>query len=90
MALSNMLKEPRREITESVVGILLVLMYASVAITIQQLVNPYIKDVAISTVIGIFAPIFGYLILVGIHAIGEAACNALARKGIELRPKQRY
>jgi hypothetical protein len=96
MALSNILNEPRREITESMIGIGLITI-------------PIIGDYAfarwlegattgscpwpLGMLVGLFFAVLiialGSALILGSHALGEAICNKLQEHGIHLRPRQR-
>jgi hypothetical protein len=102
MALSNIFREPRREITETVVGMALVTV---------PIAADYFAALGLQKLSGgwnefpwpwgmVFVP-FGVIIVatvgaaVGlgfplvVHAIGEIACEALEERGIHLRPRNR-
>lgn len=97
MALSNIFREPRREITETVVGIalfagfgvpdyfLVAYMYAH---DTSKYLPPFLVYLLVMTffVAAAVAAVVG--VAFGIHAIGEVACNALDRRGIHLRPRR--
>lgn len=100
MTLSNIFIEPRREITESVIGIgfstvpLSIFGWAtySVALTMKADVSfsklflaAIIVAVAFIIIIGVVAGFFAVT-----HAIGSGLCNALEKRSIQLRPKERY
>jgi len=96
MALSNIFREPRREITESVIGIAFFAAFLFVDSYFARWFHGITGGdqhggcpVPIGYVFGIFG--FGVLwIILGVtHGIGENICNALARRGLELRPKDR-
>jgi hypothetical protein len=95
MALSNMMREPRREITETLVGIAAVAAviggdYLFASWLCQDVPRAeYPADVIMTMVLGIAALMTGLAILNIIHAIGENVCASLDRNGIQLRPKQR-
>lgn len=94
MALSNIFKEPRREITESAVGLGVfgVFMYGDYHVALRM--NPanggelalamFVTTLGIVASIGVIV-----LVLMGTHAAGDGICNWLARRGLELRPKNR-
>ena len=97
MALSNIFREPRREITETVVGFMVFLGFAYIdmhfAFWFQGVTGGFnngcpwpIGFIFVGPVIMIVLILLALLI----HAIGEWICNSLARRGLELRPKQRY
>lgn len=97
MALSNMLKEPRREITESVIGLALlgawlVLDYYF-AMWLQEITsggsgNPCPWPIAM-IFIGPCATAMILGVIFAAHAIGEAICDSLERNGVRLRPQRR-
>lgn len=95
MALTNTLREPRRELTESGIGLAIfgAFLYLDwhFAVWFHEVTKPVgACPVPIGLVFGVIvmAGLIGLLFLT--HAIGEWACGALANRGIELRPKQRY
>lgn len=100
MALSNIFNEPRREITESALGVGL---FAAAVFGDYHLAHWFHKhDPTTDVFLGmVLLPILiccllimGALVLAGgsilIHALGEGACNLLEDFGIQLRPTQRY
>ena len=100
MALSNIFREPRREITESVVGIVAVVPLGLAdyvfGLWFRYLMGgpydgPYLL---LSMLIGIFLSficlVVGLVFLGITHAIGDGICNILQNRGIHLRPRQRY
>jgi hypothetical protein len=104
MALSNMLKEPRREITETAVGLgLLAFLPVSDLIFALWLTHgdtdprhtlwTAMEMVALSGVIPlcglVIVLVVGYVALQLVHAIGEFACNVLELRGVHLRPRTR-
>lgn len=101
MALSNIFREPRREITESIAGVAVFSIFAIplwffavwFQIDIINRPNPNLGDIVMGRVLGFLFGAVGYgvifCLLMLTHEIGEGVCNALARRGIELRPKDR-
>ena len=91
MALSNILKEPRREITEQLVGTL-VIFALPVADAIFARYAPWPSDYTFWDLGIILALGVAAMVIVAdmIHAIGEATCNALEARGVHLRPRRRY
>jgi H+/Cl- antiporter ClcA len=98
MALSNIFREPRREITETVVGIAVVAVLLGAdyfaARELQKI--PGWSDcpllVAMVLIPGAIAMGWGlglFRLPQIAHAIGEDACEALQRHGIHLRPRNR-
>lgn len=97
MALSNIFREPQREITESLIGIALfgVAMAADYAFADWFVVAagappPRFAGIALGIVIGVFLTFAGIALLFITHFIGEAICNAIQRNGIHLRPRDRH
>ena len=103
MALSNIFREPRREITEQVFGTAAVgIPIAFVWWASGQVPDGwydatstlgYIAERGL-TMLGIaVAGAIGLIIVVGLalltHSVGEDICNALARRGADPRPRQR-
>jgi hypothetical protein len=96
MALSNIFKEPVREITESVVGVVMCgLFLYGVHFIADWIVLNSAEDaksrmpIVLGYIVAIFflGLAFGALFL--IHFIGEELCDALANRGLELRPRRR-
>ena len=101
MALSNIFREPRREITETIVGALVILVPLTALLVIDYWVvtkllkNPdKLEDVAIGMVLLLPGMAIGLAVLGMLaevfHAAGERICNALDRRDIHLRPKRRF
>ncbi len=98
MALSNILREPRREITESLIGlaVLGVPIGADVAFALwlqsvdEHLAFTYAMFLGLVT-LAIGSLVVGVLTFIafGVHAVGEAICDELEQHGIHLRPKTR-
>lgn len=99
MALSNIFNEPRREITETLVGIGGVLVIPGLLYVIGQGVNAAIGYRSLqwyeAMVVGLSVPLFlgvALAILFGVaillHKFGEAVCALLDGFGLELRPKR--
>jgi hypothetical protein len=100
MALSNIRKEPQREITESLLGIVALAGVLWLDYLGSLWFYTYTggdKYRGCPWEIGIFilpltlALLFflGMGILYGTHALGEILCEALAARGLELRPKRK-
>lgn len=102
MALSNIFREPRREITESVVGIVAVGTTIALAFYIDnlfarwfasQMRHPDSGDWYFGMFIGfigmIAALFIGSGLLVITHEIGDSLCDALEAWGIQMRPRNR-
>lgn len=105
MALSNIFREPRREITESAVGIMVFAIPAALYAWIVYIICRWIEGLSLrpdgtfgcpwGLAAIVVAPAMmvigfaGYMALIATHALGDAACNALQRAGIHLRPRVR-
>jgi hypothetical protein len=96
MALSNMLNEPRRELIETAVGVVVLGTvgggdYIFAAWVCQRSKPEYwFSDICFAMVFGLAIAVAIGLLAVGVHALGDTICNALDRRGIQLRPAQRY
>ncbi len=103
MALSNIFREPRREITESVVGMIVVaaLIFADYrfGMWLQNYLNAHSGlspgcwngFFIVGMIFGVFA-IFAacQVLFIFPHWVGEVACDLLANLGADPRPKRRY
>lgn len=103
MALSNIGNEPRREITESAIGVLAIVVWLGMAFLIARIIDPpYVNGphdysaswlFTVSFVTFIVATL-GPLLLFGTlfitHEIGEVVCDWLKALRIDPRPTQRY
>lgn len=105
MALSNIFNEPRREITETLVGVavLIVPVVAFVYLDYQFAVwfalatqdesgrggAPIPVGMLLGILSGAIAIIIGIGVAVLVHAVGESICDAMQRRGIHLRPVRR-
>jgi len=103
MALSNIGNEPRREITESVLGIIVFAALVGGIIWVDRFFAQWLMGPLNAVdnserfacyVIGFLIIMVGMLVSVGVlfltHSLGEGICEFLAARGLELRPKQRY
>lgn len=96
MALSNIGKEPRREIIESLLGILtfggIIAGFVFWEIWLRSL--PWPGNSPPPPTIGSIMLLIGLSILYGLlqltHFIGEVVCDWFADQGLDPRPKQRY
>lgn len=91
MALSNIGNEPRREITESVIGIAAVVLYiAADYLTVTLVFGLTDPLLIVAGSLGFFIVTIGVipLLLLFTHAIGEEICDLLGRA--DPRPRQRY
>lgn len=93
MALSNIGREPRREITEQIAGTLALALYVVAAYLVVTEIFGATRTV--DKIFGTF--FFGLVMLVVIpglifstHAIGEVVCDWLKAARIDPRPRQRY
>jgi hypothetical protein len=95
MALSNIFREPRREITEQLIGAVVVLGYGYADyrfgrwVEVTTLGHQRDFDLLIVSMLG---GVLGTIVIGGLilymHWIGEGICDRLARRGLELRPKR--
>ena len=93
MALSNIFREPRREITEQVIGVIAVAIF---------LWGDYVFASWMPHDGHVWPPIWagmllwplclaiGLVGLSGLHLVGEGVCALMARAGFDPRPKRRY
>lgn len=96
MALSNIFREPRREITEQVAGVAVLIIPAwldwKFAVWFHVATaspNESGCPVVLGLLFGIFAMGFCIFALHAVHWAGEAACEFLSNRGLELRPRNR-
>lgn len=100
MALSNIFKEPRREITETVVGLGIFLAVAAPLVwgesCLWNLIRFYCKDTDVAVCLTVLCNVlFGVgvglsvLLLMGIHQLGDSICTSLENRGVHLRPRVR-
>src|SRR5713226_7817612 len=98
MALSNILREPRREITETIIGMLLVglpllanSVFTNWAMTGYVQHTPAEAPYVVAWIFVFFMwpaiIVVGWLALLAFHAAGDGICNILDDAGIHLRPK---
>jgi hypothetical protein len=94
MALSNIFREPPREITESAVGIGvfggLIFLDSYFANWLHAASAPWGPPLALCYLFGLFFAIALWVLALFTHIIGEEICGALANRGLELRPKRRH
>lgn len=97
MALSNMLREPRREITESVVGIAFLALVIGgfarfgmwFANRTTDANNPYGPMVFVGMLVALVSIFVLIALAYFTHFVGEEVCDKLKKHGLELRPKER-
>jgi undecaprenyl pyrophosphate phosphatase UppP len=100
MALSNIFREPRREITETLLGIILAvaLVWGDILLALS-IANHTPQKETTSDIVGLAliipvtvvpAVIMGWGLLMATHFLGEKFCDFLARRGLDPRPKQRH
>lgn len=95
MALSNLRREPRREIIEQIVGVTLFVGVMTVDYAFVSWLGPQTKGDLILGMIGVplVGGALGFIAIMflthGIHLIGEFGCAILAAVGADPRPKQR-
>lgn len=100
MALSNIGREPRREITESVVGTLAAGGWLFAAFLIARYFDPYYVSQYsppwwftvsfVTVVVAIFGPFLLFCFLGLTHWIGEDVCDWLKAIRLDPRPRNRY
>jgi hypothetical protein len=98
MALSNVFREPRRELTESLIGSAVVggLLWLDYYVSRQvMLADPHAPPLIICMfifgLVGLAGVALTFIVLVVLpHWVGEEICDFLSRRGLELRPKDRY
>lgn len=99
MALSNIFREPRREITETLVGIaaLLVPLFLDYCFALWLQASEgmdkngeYKWPWPAGMFLGFFLFFLALVVLGLAHWMGEKTCDALARRGLNLRPPRRY
>lgn len=100
MALSNMRREPRRELTESGLGILAFGAFVAADFMVCRAIVPYynvpyappwwVAIVALMILVGLLGPILfmGFLYLT--HEVGEVVCGWMADLGYDPRPRNRH
>lgn len=96
MALSNIAREPRREIIETVVGLVIFTAFMGLDYTLAV----WIEGVTggphdglpwqVGMLFGIPAGGAAIFLALFIHFLGETVCDTLQRNGIHLRPRNRY
>lgn len=97
MALSNILREPRRELIEQGFGVValaaIVVVNVSVAIAMCLLFDGTVhvssREFVAADLTGVVATGILIVILLAIHALGESVCEAMARHDRDPRPTQR-
>ena len=105
MALSNIGREPRRELTEQAIGILAFLVWAYITYKIAHplAVSAHIDGKGnvhtFGTIfltfifglgIGVLVPMVLGVALYAMHEIGEIVCGWMTALGFDPRPKRRY
>lgn len=97
MALSNTFREPRRELTEQGIGLIVLsalLVPAHYFAQWLSMAGPNAPPIFVCYVLAVVVEFLAILVLFGaahlMHWLGEISCSALARGGLELRPKNRF
>lgn len=101
MALSNMVKEPRREIIETIVGLGLFSLFVFAdywfAVWFSYVTSwigsnglQYDIPWPVGMLVGIIGLIIAIPIIVFIHFIGDEMCNGMRNLGYDPRPTKRY
>ena len=102
MALSNTLWEPRRELTETAIGLLAVTIAFGAdylfALWLSRFYfgsmhhvfgNDGSTPLWLGMIEGVVLAVIIWLIVLLVHSLGEGICNTLQRNNIHLRPRQR-
>lgn len=95
MALTNVFREPRRELTESAVGLGIFSVYLFLDYQFSIWFQAATIDGnggcpwGLGMLIGLILTMISILVLFATHEFGDFVCNSLARHGLELRPKNR-
>lgn len=98
MTISNIGREPRRELTEQWYGFMTAFVLFTVWLCVGLLMcllcdgTVFVSTAELIAAMGLSIPILavGVGVIYGMHALGESVCNAMARRGNDPRPKQRY
>ncbi len=101
MALGNIVNEPRREITETVVGLLAVSPLGYVdyvgGLYLQTHYHPdqsIFLNMTLFLLIMLLGGLIGgllfFILAAAVHGLGEWLCDHLEKSGLHLRPRQRY
>lgn len=93
MALTNIFNEPRREIIETMVGVVLVGAAIGIVGYLALWLNNFQIDRTLPSAVFIVLVMIIVLIavIVAIHSVGEWFCNWLEdRYNINLRPRERF
>jgi hypothetical protein len=100
MALTNIFREPRREITETIAGIAAIVIVLGGLLAIGaksvQFISPEMYEESpigagiVALVVAVIVVFTTSVILNVIHDVGEEVCGSLQKRGINLRPKRRY
>lgn len=98
MALSNTLREPRRELTETAVGVLVTFAVAVPVLGPAYLFAIWFQGVTggwtdgcpwpAGVVLGLLVEFVAFLLLLLVHFIGEETCDVLEGRGVRLRPRR--
>lgn len=103
MALSNIYNEPRREITESLVGIVVGVPAIGAVVFLDYQLAVWFKEITggiggcpvplgmlLVPCLLVFAAVILIFLLAWTHVLGDAICTALDKVGLRLRPTTRY
>lgn len=91
MALSNIFREPRREITETLVGIVAAIVFMVLPCYFGSWLSHF-KDgppLLLGAMLGLALEGFVVGMFFFIHFIGEEVCDWLDDRGLALRPRNR-
>lgn len=97
MALSNIFREPRRELTEQAFGVVAVggaigCDMGVASLLLRLVTGKFTADIpnfGMAMVVAFFVMGGLYFLLDLVHEIGEAVCGAMARNGLDPRPRNR-
>jgi Na+/melibiose symporter-like transporter len=92
MALSNIGNEPRREITEQLIGFAAILGFLALDYGVTRWLGatkPY-YIVMIMMMVGVIGVFVVGVVTIFAHSVGELVCEGLSALGADPRPRQRY
>lgn len=96
MALSNIFREPRREITESVIGVLALVPFCGLDwLVAKEALGGWkngwemVGSLVFATIVIFLAALALAAVLAITHEIGEWVCDRMRNAGFDPRPKDR-
>jgi hypothetical protein len=94
MALSNIFREPRREITEQVIGTISIILFVAADYGILEWLGGWHHNYGLLVLsmllIGCGMILIPVVVFGGCHVIGELVCAGLDAAGLDPRPRNRY